>query len=158
MTTKLKEKNSLDTRSKMCPASPPPQRRGKQQSVPGGTTRPPVKEPRAELRARHRHTQHQELSNIQGREQTPKCIWNKAAIWLQLDNLFSLSDAQLSSEFTLADLIGAFHILLLNYMLYILQCHKFDISNGNKWRENWPLVNNSQQPLHVIILPRNLIC
>jgi len=45
--------------------------------------------------------------------------------------------------------------IFLNYMLYMLQCNKFDISNANKRLQNRPL---AQQHLHVIILPRNLIC
>lgn len=72
-----------------------------------------------------------------------KYISNKVLIWLNLDNLFFFSDVQLSSKFTSAGLIGAFHVLFLNYMLHMLEYNKFDISNTNKWLQNWPLVNNS---------------
>lgn len=57
--------------------------------------------------------------------------------------IYFFSDVQLSSKFTSADWIGAFHVLFLNYMLHMLQCKKFDFSNANKWLQNWPLVNNS---------------
>lgn len=53
------------------------------------------------------------------------------------------SDVQLSSKFTSADWIAAFHVLFLSYMLHMLQRKKFDFSNASKWLQNWPLVNNS---------------
>lgn len=55
----------------------------------------------------------------------------------------SFSDVQLSSKFTSAGWIAAFHVLVLNYMLHMLQHKKFDFSNASKWLQNWPLVNNS---------------